>query len=236
VAVIKSKTAGRKVYIVDPYIVPNAAILDPRFTMTLPPGLTVTTAMDAMTHAVEALTSIMSNAICDGQALQAIRLIGENLPKVVADGQDEKARGNLQVAATTAGWAFTIAQVGLAHAMAHTVGILYNVPHGAACGIVLPKVMRYNVDFAADKLALVAQALGVNIIGLDDRTAALAAAEAIETLMKNVGHPMRLRDVGVPEEGLGICAFHAIADAAALFNARPVSDPMEVLELYQQAY
>ncbi|RPH87148.1 MAG: aldehyde dehydrogenase family protein [Desulfobacteraceae bacterium] len=236
VAVIKSKTAGRKVYIVDPYIVPNAAILDPRFTMTLPPGLTVTTAMDAMTHAVEALTSTLSNAICDGQALQAIRLIGENLPKVVADGQDEKARGNLQVAATTAGWAFTIAQVGLAHAMAHTVGILHNVPHGAACGIVLPKVMRYNVDFAADKLALVAQALGVNIIGMDDRTAALAAAAAIETLMEKTGHPLRLRDVGVPEEGLGICAFHAIADAAALFNARPVSDPMEVFALYQQAY
>ena len=169
VAVIKSKTAGRKVYIVDPYIVPNAAILDPRFTMTLPPGLTVTTAMDAMTHAVEALTSIMSNAICDGQALQAIRLIAENLPKVVANGQDEKARGQLQVAATTAGWAFTIAQVGLAHAMAHTVGILHNVPHGAACGIVLPKVMRFNVDFAADKLTLVAQALGVNTIGMDDR-------------------------------------------------------------------
>jgi acyl-CoA reductase-like NAD-dependent aldehyde dehydrogenase/alcohol dehydrogenase class IV len=236
VAVIKSKTAGRKVYIVDPYIVPNAAILDPRFTMTLPKGLTVTTAMDAMTHAVEALTSTLSNAICDGQALQAIRLIGENLPKVVADGLDEKARANLQVAATTAGWAFTIAQVGLAHAMAHTVGILHNVPHGAACGIVLPKVMRYNVDFAAEKLALVAQALGVNIIGLDDRTAALAAAEAIEALMEKTGHPLRLRDVGVPEEGLGICAFHAIADAAALFNARPVSDPMEVFEIYQQAY
>ncbi|MGC1404218.1 MAG: aldehyde dehydrogenase family protein [Thermodesulfobacteriota bacterium] len=236
VAVIKSKAAGRKVYIVDPYIVPNAAILDPRFTMTLPQGLTVTTAMDAMTHAVEALTSIMSNAICDGQALQAIRLIGENLPKVVANGQDEKARGKLQVAATTAGWAFTIAQVGLAHAMAHTVGILHNVPHGAACGIVLPKVMRYNVDFAADKLTLVAQALGVNTTGMDPRTAALAAADAIEALMKKAGHPMRLRDVGVPEEGLGICAFHAIADAAALFNARPVSDPMEVLGLYQQAY
>jgi aldehyde dehydrogenase (NAD+) len=236
VAVIKSKTAGRKVYIVDPYIVPNAAILDPRFTMTLPQGLTVTTAMDAMTHAVEALTSIMSNAICDGQALQAIRLIGENLPKVVSNGQDEKARGNLQVAATTAGWAFTIAQVGLAHAMAHTVGILHNVPHGAACGIILPKVMRYNVDFAADKLALVAQALGINTTGMDDRTAAMAAADAIEALMEKTGHPLRLRDVGVPEEGLGICAFHAIADAAALFNARPVSDPMEVLQLYQQAY
>ena len=76
------------------------------------PGLTATTAMDAMTHAVEALTSTMSNRICDGQALHAIRLIGENLPAVVADGKNEKARLNMQIAATMAGWAFTIAQVG----------------------------------------------------------------------------------------------------------------------------
>ncbi len=189
VAVIKSKTAGRKVYIVDRFIMPNTAILDPRFTMTLPPGLTATTAMDAMTHAVEALTSIMSQPICDGQALQAVRLIRDNLPKVVANGKDEKARNNLQIAATMAGWAFTIAQVGLAHAMAHTVGILHNVPHGAACGIVLPAVMRFNVDFAADKLAMAAQALGVNTHGMDDRSAALAAADAVEALMKRAATP-----------------------------------------------
>ncbi len=96
--------------------------------------------------------------------------------------------------------------------------------------------MRFNVDHAADKLALVAQALGVNTAGLDDRKAALAAADAVEALMKKVGHPMRLRDVGVPEESLGMCAFHAIADTPSLFNARPVNDPGEVLEIYKQVY
>jgi alcohol dehydrogenase class IV len=215
---------------------PNVAILDPRFTMTLPKELTVSTAMDAMTHAIEAMTSIMSNQICDGQALHAIRLISENLPLVVADSKNEKARLNMQIAATLAGWAFTIAQVGLAHGMAHTVGALHHVPHGAACGIVLPKVMRFNVDHAADKLALVAQALGVNTKGMKERDAALAAADAVEALMKKVGHPMRLRDVGVSEEALAMCAFHAIADTADLFNARPVSDPTEVLEIYKKAY
>lgn len=236
VAVIKSNSAGRKVYIVDPNIVPNVAILDPRFTMTLPAGLTATTAMDAMTHAVEALTSTMSNAICDGQALHAIRLIAENLPIAVADGQNEAARSNLQTAATMAGWAFNIAQVGLAHAMAHTLGMLYNTPHGVACGLVLPKVMRYNIDFAADKLALVAQALGVNIHDMDEKEAAAAAADAIEALMEKVGHPMRLRDVGVPQEGLDMAAFHAIADTPSLFNARPVNDPQDVVNLYQEVY
>ncbi len=236
IAVLTSKGAGRKLFIVDTRIMPNVAILDPRFTMSLPTDLTVTTAMDAMTHAIEAMTSTMANQICDGQALQAIRLINENLPLVIADGKNEKARLNLQLAATMAGWAFTIAQVGLAHGMAHTIGALHHVPHGAACGIILPKVMRYNVDHSSDKLALVAQALGINTAGMTERDAALAAADTVEALMTKVGHPMRLRDVGVPEENLAICAFHAIADTAVLFNGRPVRDPNEVLQIYGQAY
>jgi aldehyde dehydrogenase (NAD+) len=235
-AVLTSHSAGRKLYIVDNRIFPNVAILDPRFTMSLPKDLTVSTAMDAMTHAIEAMTSTMANKICDGMALQAIRLINENLPLIVADGTNEKARLNMQLAATMAGWAFTIPQVGLAHGMAHTIGALHHIPHGVACGIVLPKVMRYNVDHAADKLAQVAQALGVNTTGMKERDAALAAADAVEALMKKVGHPMRLRDVGVPEENLAICAFHAIADTAVIFNGRPVNDPNEVLQIYTQAY
>jgi aldehyde dehydrogenase (NAD+) len=235
-SVLTSHSAGRKLFIVDPWIMPDVAILDPCFTLNLPKDMTISTAMDALTHAVEAMTSTMSNPICDGMALQAIRLIHENLPIVVADGSNEKARLNMQLAATTAGWAFTIAQVGLAHGMAHTVGTLHHVPHGAACGIVLPKVMRYNVDYAAAKLAQVADALGVNTAEMSESEAALASADAVEALMKKVGHPTRLRDVGVPEDNLPVCAFHAIADTAVIFNARPVNDPNDVVQLFNEAY
>ncbi|HQL00713.1 MAG TPA: aldehyde dehydrogenase family protein [Smithellaceae bacterium] len=236
IAVLTSHSAGRKLFIADKFITPNAAILDPRFTMSLPKRMTVATAMDAMTHAVEAMTSIMSNRICDAQALQAIRLITDNLPVAVADGKNEKARLNLQIAATLAGWAFTMAQVGLAHAMAHTLGTLFHLPHGEACGIILPKVMRYNVDHATDALIQVAKALNVNTASLSDRDAALAAADAVEALMKKVGHPVQLREVGVKEDVLDMAAFHAICDTAAIFNARPVNDPGEVAALYKQAY
>ncbi|MBR9979554.1 MAG: aldehyde dehydrogenase family protein [Desulfatitalea sp.] len=236
VSVIKSGDAGRKVYIVDNFIIPNTAILDPVFTMTLPPGLTATTAMDAMTHAMEALTSTMANPLCDGHALNAIRLIRENLPRVMANGKDEAARNQMQMAATCAGWAFGIAQVGLAHSMAHTLGMLANVPHGAACGLVLPAVMRYNVDHATEKLALAAQALGVSIGSMAKREAALAAADAVEALMKESGHPMRLREVGVTEDILDMAAFHAIADTPTLFNARPVSDPGDIVAMYKQIF
>jgi acyl-CoA reductase-like NAD-dependent aldehyde dehydrogenase/alcohol dehydrogenase class IV len=236
VSVLTSHKAGRKLFIVDARIMPNVAILDPIFSLSLPKDMTVSTAMDAMTHAIEAMTSTMSNKICDGMALQAIRLINENLPLVAADGKNEKARLNMQLAATMAGWAFTIAQVGLAHGMAHTVGALHHVPHGAACGIILPKVMRYNVETSADKLAQVAHALNVNTSNMSDRDAALAAADAIEALMVKVGHPMRLRDMGVPEESIPVCAFHAIADTAVIFNGRPVNDPNDIIALYTQAY
>jgi len=236
VAVLTSRGAGRKLFIVDRFIVPNVAILDPRFTLTLPKELSIYTAMDALTHAIEAMTSILANEICDAQALHAIRLIRENLPLVAADGRNEKARLGMQIAATMAGWAFTIAQTALVHGMAHTVGTLHHVHHGAACGILLPKVMRYNADHAADKLAMVAQALGVSTYGMAARDAALAAADAVEALMKKVGHPVRLRDMGVPEENLALCAFHALADTANIFNAKPVNDPTDILNIYNQAY
>ncbi len=236
IAVLTSHGAGRKLFIVDKFITPNAAILDPRFTISLPGRMTVATAMDAMTHAVEAMTSIMANRICDAQALQAIGLIAGNLPAVVKDPGDEEARLNLQIAASLAGWAFTVAQVGLAHAMAHTLGTLYHLPHGEACGIVLPKVMRYNVDHAGAALAQISRALGLNTAGMSAREAALAAADGIEALMRQVGHPTRLRDVGVKEDGLDIAAFHAIADTAAIFNARPVNDPGDVAALYREAF
>jgi alcohol dehydrogenase class IV len=190
-----------------------------------------------MTHAIEALTSTLSQPICDGQALQAIRLITENLPRVMESPSDEKARTNMQIAAAMAGWAFTVAQVGLAHAMAHTIGTLKNVHHGTACGIMLPKVMRFNIDFAAPKLAQAAQALGINTNGMDERAAGLAAADAVEALMKRIGHPMRLRDVGISDQDvLGPAAMHAIADSAALFNARPVTSPQQIYELFEQVY
>lgn len=235
-AIITSHAVERKLCIWDNFIIPNAAILDPRFTMSLPKRMTVATAMDAMTHSIESMTSTMANRICDAQAMQAIRLINENLPLAVADGKDEKARLNLQIAATLAGWAFTVAQVGLVHAMAHTLGTLHHLPHGEACGILLPKVMRFNVDHATGALAQVAKSLNVNTAGMTDREAALAAADAVETLMQNVGHPLKLGDVGIKEEDFTAAALHAVCDTVQVFNARPVTALGEVIKLFKQAY
>ena len=235
-AVVKHATLDRKVFVYDFKLFPNVAILDPAMVATLPKGLTATTAMDAMTHAVEAMMSIQANLISDGHSLQAVRLITDNLPKVMANGLDLTARSALQVAASIAGMSFAIAGVGLAHAMAHTVGALHGVPHGAACGIMLPKVMRFNAEYATDALVQVAKAMGVETKGLTPLEAALAAADTLENLMKEVGAPLHLKDMGVPEDALPICAFHALVDPCVIFNPRRVMDPNEILELYQQTY
>jgi aldehyde dehydrogenase (NAD+) len=236
VAVIHNTKLDRKVYIVDANIIPNVAILDPRMTITLPAHLTAATGMDAITHAVEALTSTLAQTVCDGQALHALRLMKEFLPRAVANGEDEQARIQVAVAACMAGWAFSTAQVGLAHSMAHTIGALHHAHHGTVCGIVLPKVMRFNAAHAADKLAMAAQALGVDTTDMTDHEAALAAADAVEALMREIKHPMTLRELGVPEGALEADALHALADTATLFNARPVNDVAEVLELFRQAF
>ena len=198
--------------------------------------MTASTAMDALTHAVEAMTSTMSNHMTDGLALKAIRLIYENLPLVLANGRDEKARLNMQVAATSAGLAFTNSQVGLVHAMAHSIGALYHAPHGAICGVLLPGVMRYNAEFAPDKLAQVAHALGVKVAGLSDKEAALAGADAVEALLKQAGHPLKLSELGVPQDGAVMCSFHAMTDPAIRFNARPVRDPNDLITLFNRAF
>jgi alcohol dehydrogenase class IV len=236
VAVINNREVGRKVYIIEQALYPAVAILDPAFVAGLPPMLTAGTGLDALTHAIEAVMSVRSNAVCDGLALHAVRLIAKNLPECVANGGNLVARGEMQAAATLAGWAFAVAQVALAHGMAHTVGALYDVPHGAACGIVLPHVMRFNHEHCTEALVGVAQALGVDVHQLAPKDAALAAAEAVEGLMRRIGHPTRLREVGVPEEAIFEAGAHAVADPACIFNPRQVTDPGQVAELFESAW
>ena len=236
VAVIKNQKVHRKVYLADNHLFPQTAVLDPDLTLSLPPGLTASTAMDALTHAAEAMMSLKSNPVCDGQALAAINLINQNLPLVMKNPQDKEARLNLQVAAAMAGWAFCIAQVALAHALAHTVGALHEIPHGTACGVFLPVVMRFNAEHADGPLKAIARALGIGVEGLEPGQAGEEAANKVEELMQACGHPTRLSQLGVPQEALYDCALHAVADPVCIFNPRPVTDPGLVMDLLEKAY
>ena len=152
-AVILDERKGQKILSVEYFNAPRIAILDPVMTAKLPPLLTASTGMDALTHAVEALQSVQREPIADGLAMHAIRLIYRYLPVCTENGEDLAARGQVQLAATMAGWAFGNAMVGLVHAMAHSLGAVARVPHGIANGILLPHVMAFNLDDAAEDYA-----------------------------------------------------------------------------------
>jgi aldehyde dehydrogenase (NAD+) len=224
-AVIRHGELERKVYFLDDKVTPNVAILDPMLLAGLPRGLTASTGMDALTHAIEAVVSKMGNPISEGLALQATRMIAEYLPVCVERPGDLEARVQMQIASSMAGAAFSVAGVGLVHGMSHALGARLHVPHGTGNGILLPHVMRFNLEAASDKLALVARALG----------AEGDAAQAVDKLLARIGHPTRLSEVGVKAAELKACAELALTDPATMTNPRAVISAEQVIAVYQQA-
>ena len=236
VAVIKDHEEGRKLLFGDYNILPNVAILDPRMTEGLPSILTGATGMDAMCHAIEALHSLQREPIADGIALHAIRLIKEFLPRAVKDGKDMVARGQMLIAANMAGVAFSNAQVGMVHALAHSVGARFKVHHGLANSILLPACLKYNADECGGIYLDVLSAMGVDIGGISPDEARNVLADKITEFTRKLCLPQRLRDVGVPEEGLKECSELALSDGAIVYNPKFISDSEEVLKVYQQAW
>jgi alcohol dehydrogenase class IV len=188
-AVVLDERKGQKILIVEYFNTPRIAILDPVMTEGLPPGLTASTGMDAMTHAVEALQSVQREPIADGLAMQAIRLLHRHLPACTQNGHDLAARGQVQLAATMAGWAFGNAMVGLVHAMAHSLGAVARVPHGIANGILLPHVMAFKSRGGGGGVRHGRRALGSEGEGDGEREAAEAAVSAIRSFLSGSANP-----------------------------------------------
>jgi alcohol dehydrogenase class IV len=192
--------------------------------------------MDALSHAVEAITSSQREPLSDALGLHAIRLIAKWLPLAVKAGTDLSARGQMLVAATLAGAAFSNAQVGLVHAIAHTVGARHDVHHGLANAVAMPYVMRFNNTDVAEEQAAIATALGLDVRGMAAEQAGLAAADAVVALNLELGLPQTLREAGVPEEDLELCAQAALSDGAIIYNGRPVFEADEVLGVLRKAW
>lgn len=236
VAVIKDHEAHQKLLFGDYNIIPDTALLDPELTVGLPPQLTAATGMDAMSHAVEAMHSQQKQPIADGLALHAIRLIAEFLPRAVADGKDLVARGQMLIASNMAGVAFSNAQVGLVHAMAHTVGARYGIHHGLANSIFMPHVVRFNAGEVAPVYRPIAAALGFATSSLSDEACAEAVAARLSDLAGGAGLPQTLSSQGVPEEALAEIAEATLDDASIIYNGRAVLGADEVLEVYRAAF
>jgi alcohol dehydrogenase class IV len=239
IAVIYDEENKEKLAFPDKFLLPNLAVLDPQMTISLPPKMTAATGMDALTHAVEAYVGITASPISDGFSIGAIELIMQNLVRAVENGSDVEARGGMLIAATMAGIAFTHSMVGCVHGMAHTCGAHFRVPHGVANAIFLPHGLEYNLDFIQDKLARLAPVVGAYKSGMSNEEAAKAVIASIRNLTHQLyklnALPARLRDVGVPEEGLATIAEGALNDGTSFYNPRPM-DADELLPFVKNAY
>jgi alcohol dehydrogenase len=215
----------------------DVALLDPEVTLSLPARITAFTGMDALTHAIEGLASTNANPISDGLALYAIRLISYHLPVAVQDGGNLEARSWMLLASNIAGICFINALIGAVHATAHALGGRYRVPHGLANAIMLPHVMQYNLDFAAEKYALVAEAMGEETRGLSARQAGEKAIDAVEKLKKKIGLADTLSDFKVDratEEEMDVLVDLAMTDGSMISNPRS-PEAEEIKELYRKA-
>jgi len=235
-AVVKDWDRHQKMLFSDTNMIPNVGILDPTIVAGLPKGLTATTGMDAFTHGVESIHTLQASPIADAMALQSIRLIYENLPKCVEDGSDLIARGQQQCGATMGGIAFDNAQVGLPHALAHSLGGLFNVPHGLANSIVLPHSMQFNLEESADRYALIARVMGLDVKGMSDVEAGQAAIDAVFAFTKMLGIPQKLSEAGVAEEGLIEVAELALSDGAIVYNPTLIFETDQIMEVLKAAY
>ena len=207
-AVISDPEAHKKLVIVDPRMVPKMAALDPSLMTGLPPHITAATGIDALTHAIEAFVGHWATPYSDGMALSAVGLIFDNLRTAYTNGKNLEAREKMALASTYAGFAFTRANVGYVHAIAHQFGGLYHTPHGLANAIMLPYVLKYSCPAITERLALLAVAAKVGGDGEATDVLAQKFLDAVDQLNHDLGIPAfleALQEADIPALAKAAC-------------------------------
>lgn len=231
--VIIDESRQAKMACVDPNDIPVCAIIDAELMYSLPKGLTAATGMDAMTHAIEGLITKAAWEMSDMFELKAIEMIHKYLPMAVNDPKNPEGRNGMAVAQYIAGMAFSNVGLGVDHGMAHPLSALFDVPHGVACAMLLPTVMRFNAPVCLKKYEQIAKAVGVWQEGMTLEQAADAACKAIEELSAIVGTNKHLTDLGITEKDIPALAEQAINVVCTPGNPREVSKD-DIISLYHK--
>ena len=211
-----------KMAIISKTVVPDVALIDPETTATMEPYLTACTGLDALTHAIEAYVSTASSPVVDVHALEAIRLVWNNLEQAVRFPDRIEARENMLLASLQAGLAFSNASLGAVHALAHSLGGYLDLPHGECNALLLEHVTRFNMEVAFDRFRNVGEAIGIDTRGMDRLTLSRRITEALSSLRWRVGIVDALAARGVSETDIPQLARHAINDACIVTNPRRV--------------
>ena len=216
--VITDVEKKRKFVCVDPNDIPDIAVVDPDMMSSMPKGLTASTGMDALTHAIEGYTTGAAWELADCLNLKSIQLIAKNLRAAVENDPD--GREGMALAQYVTAMAYSNVGLGIAHSMAHTLGAVYDTPHGVACAMMLPIVMDFNQEYTGTKFKDIAEAFGVDTAGMSEAEYRKAAIDAVRQLSVDVGIPTKL---DIKEEDLPFLCESAAADACAPGNPRPAT-------------
>ena len=231
---ITDEAKRRKFVCVDPHDLPVVAIVDPDMMSSMPKGLTASTGMDALTHAIEGYTTLAAWELADTLNLKAIELIGRSLRAAVDN--DPKGREDMALGQYMTGMAFSNVGLGVVHGMAHPLSAFYGIPHGVANAVLLPYVMEFNKDYTGEKFREIARVLGVDgVDGMNETEYRQAAIDAVRKLSLDVNIPQTLKEIGVQEEDLPALAEAAMADVCTGGNPRPCTFEL-VLDVYKKAF
>ena len=234
--VITDEAATKKMVCVDPKDIPVLAVVDSEMMASMPSKLTAATGMDALTHAIEGYVTKGAWAMTDMFELKAIELIAKHLPQAVAEPQNMAAREGMGLAQYIAGMGFSNVGLGIVHSMAHSLGAVYDTPHGVANALLLPYVMAYNASASGEKYKDVAQAMGVsNVNDMTQDEYRQAAVEAVVKLSQLIGIPQKLSEIGAKKEDLPKLAKLAYADVCTPGNPRDTSEA-DILNIYKEAF
>lgn len=232
---INEKTKSKGGMNGDP-LYPDAAVLDPELTVTLPPHVTAAPGIDALTHAIEAYVSTQAHAVSDMYALEAIELISQNLGIAYANGDNIQARSSMLLGSMLAGKALATAGVGLVHAMAYPLGGMFNIPHGLANAVLLPYVIDYNIIGDPEKYARISYVMGYESDGLSLREAAQTATDAVYELNQDVGIPTSLADLDISEDKIPEMAEIALTVTRPVENNPRKPTLGDVIRIYETAF
>lgn len=221
---------ARKITASEPRVTPRLVIYDPLLTLSMPPAVTAGTGINAVAHCIETLYSVTRNPLATAAALGGLRALAAALPACVDDGADVAARGEALVGAYLAGTALAHVTMGLHHGICHVLGGSAGLAHGDANGVMLPHVMRFNLDATAAQLAPAAVALG------GAEADAAEAVRLVAALTQRLGLPQRLRDLGVAEERLPELARIAFENRTVQSNPKPITSVAQIEELLRAAW
>ena len=227
--VITDVEKKRKFVCVDTNDIPDVAVVDPEMMASMPKKLTAATGMDALTHAIEGYTTKAAWELADCLNLEAIRLISRGLRSAV-NGEDA-GREDMALGQFVTGMAFSNVGLGIAHSMAHTLGAVYDTPHGVACAMMLPIVMEYNAECSGEKYKAIAEVMGVDTTGMNQQAYRKAAIDAVRQLSVDVGIPTKLE--ALREEDLDFLAESAFADACCPGNPKD-TNVADLKELFRK--